>query len=313
MHLYHQLEEFKDQKTPVVLTIGNFDGVHLGHLAVLQRSQAVAKRVEAHTVVITFSNHPSEVLRPEDPTLLLCTLPHKIALLEANQVDHLMLLPFTRYLALHSAASFVERVRQFIPFSHLILGHDATLGRDRQGNRDVMQSLAEAWGFEVYYLEEYRYEGLPVSSTRIRQLVQKGEFDQAEVLLGRPYSIYSGISTGLGKGRQIGYPTANIPVKGLCLPPQGVYVVEVNKDGKIYQGIANLGVAPTVRQDGVPLLEVHILAENVELSEHPIEVIFLKFIRPERKFDGLEALREQIKQDVDFAKNYQKQRDPLNF
>ncbi len=313
MHLYHQLEEFKDQKTPVVLTIGNFDGVHLGHLAVLQKAQAIALRTEAHQVVITFSNHPSEVLRPEDPTLLLCTLPHKIALLEANHIDHLMLLPFTRYLAHHSAASFVERVRQFIPFSHLILGHDATLGRDRQGNRSVMQSLAEAWGFEVHYLEEYRYEGLPVSSTQIRQLVQKGEFDQAEILLGRPYSIYSTISTGLGKGRQIGFPTANIPVKGLCLPPLGVYVVEVNKEGEIYQGIANLGVAPTIREDGVPLLEVHILAENVELSASPIEVIFLKFIRPERKFESVEALREQIGQDVYFAKHYQRQRNPLDF
>ncbi|CAF23482.1 bifunctional riboflavin kinase/FAD synthetase [Candidatus Protochlamydia amoebophila] len=313
MKLYSKLEEVFDKKIPQILTIGNFDGVHLGHLFVLQRVQAIAKQSDAEITVLTFSNHPSEVLRPQDPAKLLCTLPHKIKLLESNHVNHLFLIPFTNYLAKHSAASFVERIRQFIPFSHLILGHDATLGRDRQGNRLVMQTLAEMWGFEVHYLDEYRYEGLAVSSTSIRKLVQEGDLKKVHALLGRPYSIYSTISSGLGKGRQMGYPTANIEVQNLCLPPFGVYAVEIKKGQEILPGIANLGFAPTIRQNNIPLLEVHILTGQTEFSEDPIEVIFQHYIRPEKKFENIEQLRSQIRQDIELVKADQNKIQTLDF
>ncbi|WP_068467785.1 bifunctional riboflavin kinase/FAD synthetase [Candidatus Protochlamydia phocaeensis] len=305
MQIFHQLEDFKDHKKPVILTIGNFDGVHLGHLAVLQRARTFA-RDNSQLTVLTFSNHPSEVLRPEQPVPLLCTLKHKIQLLQMHSLQALVLLPFTRYLANHSAASFIERVRQFIPFTHLILGHDATLGRDRQGNKSTMQQLALEWGFTVHYVDEYRYEGQPVSSTRIRGLIQQGELGQAETLLGRPYSIYSHVLPGLGKGKQIGFPTANLEVRGLCLPPFGVYAVEVRKDNQSFRGIANLGLAPTVREDRTPLLEVHLLSSHPDFYEEPIEVIFEGFIRPEKKFESLEDLRRQIKQDIEQVKNLEK-------
>ncbi len=302
MQLYEQLEQLTNSSHSLVLTIGNFDGMHRGHRAVLQRVRALTG-AEGKQIVITFRNHPSEVLRPTQPTRFLCTLPHKLALLEEAGIDTLYLLTFTRYLAQHSAASFIERVRQFIPFSHLVLGHDATLGRDRQGNRSMMQMLGEEWGFQVHYLEEYRFEGQPVSSTRIRESLQKGDLELVETLLDRPYSIYAPVIQGQGKGKLLGYPTANLDVGNLCLPPFGVYAVRVRKGQTWLPGIANLGIAPTIREEAPPLLEVHLLSSKEDLYDSSLEVIFKHFIRPEQKFENAEALRQQIALDIKTAKD----------
>ncbi|MBA2369319.1 MAG: FAD synthetase family protein [Candidatus Protochlamydia sp.] len=256
MQVFYRLEEFSPQKKPIILTIGNFDGMHRGHLTVLQRTRQLAQN-NAQTVLITFSNHPSEVLRPSQPAFLLCSLPHKLQLLEENKIDAVIILPFTRYLAEHSAASFVERLRQFIPFSHLVLGHDATLGRDRQGKPSVMKDLGEVWGFDVLYLDEYRYEGLPVSSTRIRQLLQEGNLEKVSELLGRPYSIF--LTPMLGKG------VLKFEVKGLCLPPYGTYSVQIKTELGQFQGTAHL-------REG--FMEVELFGEDDLLYELPIEVIF---------------------------------------
>lgn len=302
MQVLERLEDFTQPRHPLVLTIGNFDGMHRGHCAVLKRAHTLSGE-EGEIVVLTFRNHPSEVLRPDHPTRLLCTLPHKIHLLKEFDVDRVLLLPFTRYLAQHSAASFIEHIRQFIPFSYLVLGHDATLGRDRQGNRATMQELGEQWGFNVFYQEEYRFEGQAVSSTRIREALQRGDFEQVEQLLDRPYSIYGPVSQGEGKGKQMGFPTANINVSGLCLPPFGVYAVEVLRGSHFIQGIANLGVAPTVRADASPILEVHLFGHEQNFYGNYLEVIFTRFIRPELKFANIEELRYQIKQDIEVAKH----------
>ncbi len=301
MQIVERIEDFSPSRQPLVLTIGNFDGMHRGHLAVLQCAKALAG-LEGQKVILTFRNHPSEVLRPDHPTLLLCTLPHKLQLIQQQEIDSLILLSFSRYLAQHSAASFIERLRQFIPFSHLVLGHDATLGRDRQGNRATMQTLGEEWGFKVHYIEEYRFEGHPVSSTRIRLLVQQGDLEQVAILLNRPYSIYAPVSEGIGKGRQLGYPTANLEVTGLCLPPFGVYAVEVELHGQRIKGIANLGIAPTIRKNEIPLLEVHLFESIENIYGHFVEVIFKKFIRNEQKFQSPTELRQQIARDIECVK-----------
>jgi len=302
MQLLEHLEKFQSSFYPLVLTIGNFDGMHRGHRAVLQKVHQLVG-TEGQAIVMTFSNHPSTVLRADQPTLLICHLAHKLRLIESYPVDTLILLPFTRYLAQHSAASFVERVRQFIPFSHLVLGHDATLGRDRQGSRFIMQGLGEEWGFHVHYLEEYRFEGHPVSSTRIREAIQQADFELVSDLLGRPHSISGLVIAGKGKGKEIGYPTANLDVTGLCLPPLGVYAIDVIIKEKTYLGIANLGVAPTVKENALPVLEVHLFDWSDSLYDESIEVIFKQMIRPERHFDSIEQLREQIEQDIQKAKH----------
>lgn len=301
MSIVEQLENYKDSRQPLVLTIGNFDGMHRGHCAVIKRAQVLAGQ-EGEITVLTFRNHPSEILRPEQPTQCLCTLPHKLRLLEQFGIDKIMLLPFTRYLAHHSAESFIENIRQFIPFSHLVLGHDATLGRDRQGDRATMKTLGMEWGFNVHYLEEYRYEGQPVSSSRIREALKAGDFIQVEELLERPYSIYAPVIEGGGKGRQLGFPTANLDLSRLCLPPFGVYAIEVIYDSKYFRGIANLGVAPTIREDAKPLLEVHLFENDQNWVGRYIEVVFKGFIRPEQKFHSIDELRQQIQKDVELVK-----------
>jgi riboflavin kinase / FMN adenylyltransferase len=302
MLLLHRLEDFVYEHKPIVLTIGNFDGVHRGHDALLKHAKAIADTKEGSVTVLTFSNHPSEILRPEQPTPLLCTIAHKLKLIERQQIPHTILLPFTKYLSQHSAASFIERVRSHIPFSHLVLGHDATLGRDRQGNRSTMMQLSMEWGFDVEYISEYRYEGKLISSTLIRQLVQEGKLQDAEVLLGRPYSIYSEALPGKGKGKQIGFPTANLNIKGLCLPPFGVYAISAFKNNKWTQGIANLGIAPTVKEEALPSLEVHLFEPTPDLYGQYIEVVFYDYIRPEKKFEKIQELREQIEKDVETVK-----------
>lgn len=300
MMIIENLEDYVVSPHPIVLTIGNFDGMHKGHCAVLKQAQALLDH-EGEMLILTFRNHPSEILKPDSPTPLLCSLPHKLRLLKQHGAGNVLLLPFTHYLAKRSAYSFIENIRQYIPFSHLVLGHDATIGRDRQGNSALMQELGMAWGFNVHYLEEYRYEGKPVSSTGIRQALKQGEFDLVEELLDRPYSIFSQLRMSGGKKEQLsGYPTAHVEITGLCLPPFGVYDVEVLFDCNRFQGIANLGTScfTTLRENSSPVLEV-LLFEKVENGlTCEGEVIFKSFIRPEQKFQSMDDLQKQIQKDI---------------
>lgn len=238
MQLLKRFEDFKDERKPIVLTIGTFDGVHRGHSMLLRRVQEIADG-KSQTMVITFSNHPSEVLRPLSPVPLLCTVSHRLKLIEETGINQLILTPFTNYLAQHSAASFVERLRQFIPFTHLVLGHDATLGRDRQGNRHVMKNLGQDWGFKVHYMEEYRFEGQPVSSSQIREQLQLGNLERVEVLLGRPYSIYAKITED-NIQEQSALPRLCVEVEGLCLPTLGTYNVKIKHKQDLLTGVCHL-------------------------------------------------------------------------
>lgn len=287
---------------PVVLTIGFFDGVHRGHEVVFSRVRKLSKSLGQQSAAITFSNHPATVLRPDQLTCVLCTLPHKIALLERAGIDLLTVLQFTKSFSQQSAEGFLFELRAVIPFSHLILGHDATLGKDRQGSRALVPLIAKELGCEVEYLDPLTVGGEVVSSSRIRAAVQKGDFQHAELLLGRKYSIYAQVITGRTHGKSIGFPTANIDVAGLCLPPSGVYVVKVLYGDKQITGVANLGVAPTVRKDHHLLLEVHLLDWDQDLYGQMIEVLFQSFIRPEKKFPSVDALKEQIAKDIQFAR-----------
>lgn len=304
MKLLNQLTDYKknkDYKDSVVLTIGNFDGVHRGHLAVLDRVKHLAKK-NGETVVLTFSNHPSQILRPEKNLQLICSPLHKLKLLEEQNINTVISIEFSRELANRSAASFIEQVHESLSFSHLVLGHDATLGKDRHGDRAIIQELGVEWNFNVHYLDEYCVDGVPVSSTRIRNLLNCGNLENVNLLLDRPYSIYGRVNEGLGKGKEIGFPTANLDVSELCLPPLGVYEVQVKYQSRLEQGIANLGIAPTVKNDSKPVLEVHLFNLTENLYGQYVEVIFSKFIRPEQKFNNIQELREQILKDIQKCK-----------
>lgn len=302
MRIIKNLNEKLPSKQSVVLTIGNFDGVHRGHMAVLNRTKELSNQVKGQTTVLTFENHPTQILRPSEHVKLICSLPHKIQLLEKFGIDNLILLPFTKEFSQHTAEEFLRSVSDCMPFTHLILGHDATLGKDRKGDRRLVEETAKSMGFQVEYLEPYRMAGSIVSSSEIRRLINHGQLPQVETLLGRKYSIYGPVIIGKSAGKTIGFPTANIDVGELCVPVFGVYAVHLLHDGKVYDAIANLGVAPTVRKDLRPILEVHLLDKQLDLYDHYVEVIFYDYIRSERKFADLNQLREQIEFDTTVAR-----------
>lgn len=287
---------------PIALTIGNFDGVHLGHQTVLDKINAYASSHNGESVAISFTNHPSSVLRPDQKVCQICALDHKTSLLKKAGIDYLILLTFTKELSEHTAEEFIQKVRRDIPFNYLILGHDATLGKDRQGDRKKMEALASEMRFEVHYLPEQAIGGERISSTKIRHLIQKGEFLHVSKLLGRDYSIYSKVVSGKKIGKQIGFPTANLSVGELCLPPLGVYAVRVRLEDRLFLGAANLGYAPTVRHDPNPLLEVFLFDADIDLYDQLLEVIFVAYLRPEVKFESIDALKAQIQGDISEAK-----------
>lgn len=223
MEIIENLE--KPFAAPTVLTIGNFDGVHLGHQTLLKKLCHKAHEENKKSVVITFANHPSEILRPNKSILYLCTLPHRLRLLEHAGIDVLLLQKFTKEFSHQSAKDFLTQMHRYFSFSHLILGHDATIGREKEGTPAQVQQIAQELGFEVEYLPPWHVEGQLVSSTSIREHLQKGNLKQVEQLLGRPYSIYGQVTKGI------------MDVSKLCLPPNGSYSVFIKSEKKVSKAI----------------------------------------------------------------------------
>lgn len=303
MDLINTLEEYQNPSSSHVLTIGIYDSMHLAHQAIMKRLNEEGKRLQAKKVVITFKNHPTEVLKPEYTSPWICTLPHRVKLLKEQHIDTAVLLTFTKSFSQLSPRAFLSKVQASIPFSKLILGYDAVLGRDREGDPATIQALGKELGFEVEYLPKIALEGHAISSTAVRMAIQKGDFSTVKKLLGRPYSIYAPVITGQGKGKRIGFATANISLEGLCLPPFGVYAVQVKMNDTLLNGVANLGIAPTIRSDNVPILEIHFLDYEKDIYGQLVEVFPIAYIRPEKKFPSIEDLRTQIALDIQFAKN----------
>jgi riboflavin kinase / FMN adenylyltransferase len=303
MRLVYSLGEIDKSVLPIFLTIGNFDGLHLGHQAVLEHVIQKAKQQQTLTSVLTFSNHPSTILSPMNPIPLLCSTEHKIQLLEQASIDLVILLPFTKEFSEQAPDIFLRKVKQSLPFQTLILGSDAHIGKNREGNQSTLKALAQTLGFTLEYFPDFTKNDRRISSSLIREQIQKGQLKQAEFFLGRPYSIYGSVLTGNGRGASLGFPTANLAVEGLCLPPFGVYAVSLLLNDQTFRGIANLGLAPTVRPEGDPILEVHLFNRQIDLYGKMVDVRFHEFIRPEKRFQDVEDLRKQIAQDILSAKN----------
>jgi len=293
MKTIFQLEDFGSTNEPISLTIGNFDGVHLGH-------QAILSKLTGQKVVFTFSNHPIEILKSQ-PFYRLTTTSHRLKLLKENAIDTTIMVPFTEAFSKQSAEEFLLYLRESLPFSHLVLGHDAVIGHARQGDAAHLHTLAAQHGFALDYLKPIMQNGVTVSSSEIRKQIQDGCFEKASMLLGRPYSIMTTVEPGTQQGRLLGFQTANLKVHTLCLPPLGVYVVRTTIQGANYLGVANLGRAPTLHANRPPILEVHLIGYEGELYSQEIDVVFLKFLRPERRFDSIEALKSQIQSDIQSA------------
>ena len=303
MQVIHDFSQTIPKNSVAVLTIGNFDGLHLGHQALLKRCCELRGK-EGHLAVFSFSNHPSSVLTPQKKVRHLTTIEQKLDLLASFGVDSTFLFPFTEEFSKKSFESFLREIRKTYPFSHLILGHDARFGKGREGDPQHLSLLAKEWNFHLEYLEPYTCDGSPISSTRIRQGIVQGELAEVKKWLGRRFSIQGTVVQGKALGRTFGFPTANLKLDQLCLPPFGIYAVTV-KIGKSPQekaGVASLGIAPTVRQDQEPLLEVHLFDQKKDLYGESLEVIFHAFLRSEEKFSGKKELIAQMEHDKEKAK-----------
>ncbi|HVF73395.1 MAG TPA: bifunctional riboflavin kinase/FAD synthetase [Chthoniobacterales bacterium] len=285
---------------PLYLAIGVFDGVHLGHQAVISTSADHAKEGNGTPVVVTFDPHPVKVLRPENAPHLITATQHKIALIRDLGVAHLLVLHFDRDFAATSAEDFVTAlVENSKPLREICVGHEWSFGKGRAGNLALLKKLGAVHDFNVIGVEAVKLNGEVVSSTVIRQAVAQGNLVKATQMLGREYTILGTVIRGEQLGRKLGFPTANLSSHSEQFPPNGVYVTEARLGPAIYRGVANLGFRPTVSgANPERLLELHLFDLDREIYGEEMEVRFLRYLRPEQKFGDLEALKTQIAADV---------------
>jgi riboflavin kinase/FMN adenylyltransferase len=307
MDVLRSIPELAKLPGPIFLAIGVFDGVHLGHRAVIRTSAEHAAEAGGTPVVVTFDPHPARVLRPEKAPHLLTATQHKIALIRTLGVAHLLVLTFDKQFAATSPEEFVHQlVRHASPLREICVGHEWSFGKGRTGNLALLKKLGVQYDFNVVGIKPVTVDETVVSSTEIRRAVEQGDFAKAARMLGREYTILGTVKEGAHLGRQLGFPTANLSAHSEQFPPNGVYVAEAQLNGAPYRGVANLGYRPTVA-DAKPerLLELHLFDLNRDIYGEDIEVRFIRYLRPEKKFDNLEALTEQITRDVEQAKRYQ--------
>jgi len=285
-----------------VLTIGTFDGVHLGHRKIIAALHDRAKSINGESVIFTFDPHPRKVVAPDEASLrLLTTLDEKIALFEQSGIDHLIIYPFTLEFSRLTYEEFVEIVLVGqIHLKFLVVGYDHRFGRDREGNFEFLQKCAARFDFQIEKMDALLMNEASVSSTKIRDAIQQGDFQTANACLGYPFSLHGTVVEGQKLGRQIQFPTANIEASDpdKIIPGYGVYAVQVKVQEKSYLGMLNIGSRPTVNHNADHrTVEVHIFNFDADIYGEPIEVIFFNKLREEQKFPSIELLKDQLAQD----------------
>lgn len=285
-----------------VLTIGTFDGVHRGHQALLRAVVAQAAASSAASALLTFDPHPQSVLRGK-PMPLICTGSQRLKLIEGLGLDALYLIPFSRELAALSPQEFLhEYVLAHFTVRKLIIGYDFAFGHNRKGTPGVVSEFATRHGFGWEAFPAITENGNTLSSSRIRRVLAQGDFDAARAMLGRPFSVLDMVVQGNRNGRQLGFPTANQSPAAPLPIPHGVYAARVRVEQREYSAVCNYGIRPTVGAEH-PVLESHLFSFEDELYGKEIEVIPTRFLRGEKKFPSLDALRAQIVRDADQAKS----------
>lgn len=300
MKIYRDLTHFS-AKNPV-LTIGTFDGVHLGHRKIIDALGERAKAIEGESVIFTFHPHPRKVVAPEESNLrLLTTLEEKIALLEQSGIDHLIVYPFTKEFSQLTYEEFVEKVLvNQIHTNYLVVGYDHKFGKNRQGDFEFLQKCADQFGFHIEKMDVLLMNQAHISSTKIREAIQKGDFDTANAFLGYPFMLHGTVVEGQKLGRKIQFPTANIEASDAdkIVPGYGVYAVKVTVSEKEHLGMLNIGNRPTVNNNADNRsIEVHILDFDADIYGLPIAVTFHQKLREEQKFSSLEQLKDQLVKD----------------
>lgn len=303
MQLIRGIHNIQHSDHGCVLTIGNFDGVHKGHQRVISALVAKAKALNCHSAVLVFEPQPQELFAQDKAPARLCRLRDKYALLAELGVQRLICVNFNMKFASQSAEQFIEHLLvEKLGIKHLIVGDDFHFGKNRQGDFTMLTQAGKKFGFEVTDTASCKLANCRVSSTAIRKALAQDNLIDVENMLGRPYSIIGKVFHGDKRGRQLGFPTANVLLKRQKSPLNGVFAVKVKTIKGMFSGVANIGARPTIK--GVrQQLEVHIFDFNDDIYGQCIEVIIVKKLRQVMKFDSLEALTSQIKQDSAQAKH----------
>jgi riboflavin kinase/FMN adenylyltransferase len=302
MELVEHIDKIKKPYNNAVITIGNFDGVHIGHQALFHEVIEKADTIYGTSIVMTFEPHPVRVLKQNGHPPLITLYEQKVELIESSGIDVLICIPFTLEFAAISAEEFVEDILLTrIGMKAIVVGKDYTFGRNRKGDIKLLQTYAKNYGFEVIvadWILALNKSPDRISSTRTRELVIAGRVAEAQKLLGRHYQIRGVVTTGRNRGgRLLGFPTANIILHDELCPKTGVYAVTVESGSNTHKGVANIGYSPTFG-DHLFSVEVHILDFNENIYDRKIRVNFIQRIRDEKKFSNISELSDQIKKDI---------------
>ena len=302
MNVFTNMNGLASLPGPVVFAAGVFDGMHLGHQAVLRSALDSARSAGGTAVALTFDPHPSKILRPENASRLLTSTRHKLHLIGELGIPDVLVIPFDETFAAVEAEDFLRRLcsssRNLV---RICVGKGWRFGHARRGDAEMLRRLGPELGFETTEVEPVAIGGTMVSSTLIRQAVESGDLEAARRFLGREYSVLGTVIRGDGLGKTLGFPTANLAAHNEQFPPDGVYAVRVLAGSQAVPGVANIGTRPTTKTNGEKLLEVHLIGFSGDLYGRDIETEFLRFLRPEKKFADLDALRAQIALDVQSA------------
>jgi riboflavin kinase / FMN adenylyltransferase len=301
MQVIKDIKEFEyDRKS--VLTVGTFDGVHLGHREIIEKLNSVNKDRGFRSIIITFEPHPQIVLRNRETDIkILTTLEEKLAIFESMNVDIAYVINFTKeFSKTHAEEFYKDYLIDRIGLSELVLGYDHMFGKNREGNFDTLKKLSEEYDFNVDRIEEFKIDGEHISSTIIRKLLEsEGNVKKVNRILGRYYSLNGIVTEGKKLGEKLGYPTANIKVSSefKLIPKIGIYAVSIELDSKEYYGMMSIGKNPTTDNDDSLKLEVNIFDFDENIYGKEIKINFIEYIRDERKFDSLEELKKQMSLD----------------
>ena len=304
------LHNLNSSKSRTVVTIGSFDGVHLGHQAILQQVKRRAKLLNLPSSVMIFEPQPQEFFSVEKAPARLMRLREKVEALRELSIDQVVCLQFNRELRSLTADQFVDRILvRGLSTKHLIIGDDFRFGCDRSGDFSLLKSAGERYDFEVQDTQTLEVDGQRVSSTLVREILRQSDFVGAAKLLGRPFAVRGRVVYGQQLGKQLGFPTANVQLNRYSAPITGVFAVLVNIEGQTYQAAANVGIRPTVGDLVKPILEVHLLDFDGNLYGKRIEVEFKHKLRDEKKFTTLDNLVENIRRDVSNIRDWFSQLD----
>jgi len=305
MEILRCISQLGKLRGPIFLAIGVFDGVHLGHQAVISTSAQHAHAASGTPVVVTFDPHPEKVLRPEKAPHLLTARQHKISLIRALGVRHLLIIAFDKQFAATEPEDFVhELVTHSKPLREICVGHELSFGKNRRGTLELLGKLGARWNFDVVGIQAVTLRnGEIVSSTAIRQAIDAGDLAKAAQMLGRDYTILGTVVRGDDLGKKLGFPTANLSAHSEQFPPNGVYFADAILEGKTYPGVVNLGYRPTVSSErSERVLEIHLFDFERDIYGENLEVRFIRYLRPEKRFENVDALVHQIERDVQQAR-----------